>query len=159
MHSNLKSPILFDFLLLRCYYPCTLDSTRFEFSFLVKHRMDSGVGYVRVNKQDSNGENEERQNNMRFAPPAENTFFRDILCLIVASIVCCPVCPCLAWWSIKVNQDALDAYWRGDYHNAAVYQSCAIKWCLAHVLLGLVFSLVIFAIYGTDTFDYIPIDV
>lgn len=87
--------------------------------------MDSSVGYVRVNQQDNN---DERENNTRFAPPAENTFFRDILCLIIAAIVCCPICPCFAWCSIKVNQDALDAYWKGDYHNAAVYQSCAIKW-------------------------------
>lgn len=98
-----------------------MDSSKVEYV-----KVDASVGSINDTKE--NEEEYNRENVVGRFIPRDNTFFRDIVCLIVWSIACCFVCPCLAWISLKVNQDAVDAYWAGDYHNAAQKQSCAIKW-------------------------------
>ena len=94
--------------------------------------MDSNVVYVE-SVDNEEGDNalpmQLDQNRGGFeANPAQNTGFRDMLCLIMASLICNPVCPCLFWMSLRTNQEATEAYWRGDYQNATKKQSCAIKW-------------------------------
>merc|ERR1740129_2643936 len=122
--------------------------------------MDSNVVYVEsVEQEDNNALPVQLDQNRGFeANRMQNTGFRDMVCLIMASLICNPVCPCLFWMSLKTNQDATEAYWRGDYQNANKKQSCAIKWCIAQVLVGIVFLIIAFIVAGSSLFDAVPVE-
>merc|ERR1712130_52780 len=119
--------------------------------------MDSNyvqVDYVQpvepANNAQVNQNQNQNQNQYGGFVVMENTFFRDIVCFIIASIACCPVCPFFAWLSLLANQQATEAYWRGDYHGSATKQSCAIKLCIAQVLIGVIFLIIIFVENGSE---------
>eukprot|EP01083_Nonionella_stella_P003597 10350_1 len=69
--------------------------------------------------------------------------FRDILCLIVASILCCPMCPCGSWISLHYHQQASEAYWRGDYQESGLKQSLSVKFLIGQCFLGMIALIII----------------
>merc|ERR1712228_1126205 len=121
--------------------------------------MNSNVVYVAaVDEEPNNALPMQLDQNRGYeANASQQTGFRDLVCLIMASLICNPVCPCLFWMSLKTNQDATEAYWRGDYQHANKKQSCAIKWCIAQVLVGIVFLLIAFIFAGASIFDTVPV--
>ena len=84
--------------------------------------------------------------------------FRDILCIIISSILCCPLLPCASWISIYYHQKATEAYWIGDYTTAALKQSVAVKWLIGQCIVGPIILIIIMVVAGEEVLkDLYPI--
>merc|ERR1719203_1786515 len=97
---------------------------------------DQDPNLVTLAAVDEHNEIEEQfmQDHEDIAEEADN--FRDILCLIIASIGCCPLMPCASWLSLYYQQKATEAYWIGDYTAAGLKQSLAVILIILMVLFG-----------------------
>ena len=98
------------------------------------------------------------QNHDDISEEADN--FRDILCIIIASIGCCPLMPCASWVSLYYQQKATEAYWIGDYTAAGLKQSLAVKWLIGQCVVGPIILIVMMVLFGNEVFqDIYPISI
>mmetsp|Transcript_77400 Transcript_77400/g.69304 ORF Transcript_77400/g.69304 Transcript_77400/m.69304 type:complete len:143 (+) Transcript_77400:23-451(+) len=84
--------------------------------------------------------------------------FRDILCIIISSILCCPLLPCASWISLYYHQKATEAYWRGDYTTAGLKQSISVKWLIGQCIVSPIILIIIMIAAGQEVLkDLYPI--
>lgn len=84
--------------------------------------------------------------------------FRDILCIIISSILCCPLLPCASWISLYYHQKATEAYWRGDYTTAGLKQSISVKYLIGQCIVSPIILIIIMIAAGQEVLkDLYPI--
>lgn len=83
--------------------------------------------------------------------------FRDILCIIIASIFCCPLLPCASWMSMYYHQKATEAYYIGDYTTAALKQSVSVKILVGHCVISPIIVILFIVLLNGELTDIYPV--
>eukprot|EP00483_Globobulimina_turgida_P001586 UN01588 len=93
-------------------------------------------------------------------PSEESDNFRDILCIIISSILCCPAIPCASWISLYYHQKATELYWTGNYTESALKQSLSVKFLIGQCVVSPIILIILMFLYGPQIFGTLyPIEV
>merc|ERR1712154_279589 len=90
----------------------------------------------------------DNESNQELVEHAENggdaDNFKDLLCIILSAMFCCPLCPILPGISLYYHQKATELYWTGHYTESSLKQSVSVKFVIGQCVVSPILLIIAF---------------